>query len=173
MRVILFWLGALGFLALGQIIEGGHVGSVMQLTAAIIVFGPCLAFLFYRFGFIGFFKLWARLLSSKLENTDSDALDKLCLMSFMSGTMGAVLGLIHVMENLADSSKLGAGIAVAFVSIVYGTLPSILFTPFINESQNTKSSLVNRKTAGFYAASSFIILLFSFFTILYATSTKA
>lgn len=36
------------------------------------------------------------------------------------GILGAVLGLIHVMENLADPSKLGAGIAVAFVATVYG-----------------------------------------------------
>jgi chemotaxis protein MotA len=31
-----------------------------------------------------------------------------------------VLGLIHVMENLDDPSKLGSGIAVAFVATVYG-----------------------------------------------------
>lgn len=36
------------------------------------------------------------------------------------GILGAVLGLIHVMENLSDASKLGAGIAVAFVATVYG-----------------------------------------------------
>lgn len=36
------------------------------------------------------------------------------------GIIGAVLGLIHVMENLSDPSKLGSGIAVAFVATVYG-----------------------------------------------------
>lgn len=36
------------------------------------------------------------------------------------GILGAVLGLIHVMENLSDPSKLGSGIAVAFVATVYG-----------------------------------------------------
>lgn len=36
------------------------------------------------------------------------------------GILGAVLGLIHVMENLSDPGKLGAGIAVAFVATVYG-----------------------------------------------------
>lgn len=36
------------------------------------------------------------------------------------GILGAVMGLIHVMENLADPSKLGSGIAVAFVATVYG-----------------------------------------------------
>jgi chemotaxis protein MotA len=36
------------------------------------------------------------------------------------GIIGAVLGLIHVMENLSDPAKLGSGIAVAFVATVYG-----------------------------------------------------
>lgn len=36
------------------------------------------------------------------------------------GIIGAVLGLIHVMENLSDPSKLGPGIATAFVATVYG-----------------------------------------------------
>ncbi|MDP1652676.1 MAG: flagellar motor protein [Rhodocyclaceae bacterium] len=36
------------------------------------------------------------------------------------GIIGAVMGLIHVMENLTDPSKLGAGIAVAFVATIYG-----------------------------------------------------
>jgi chemotaxis protein MotA len=38
------------------------------------------------------------------------------------GIIGAVLGLIHVMENLSDSSKLGSGIAVAFVATIYGLM---------------------------------------------------
>ena len=38
------------------------------------------------------------------------------------GIIGAVLGLIHVMGNLSDTSKLGGGIAVAFVSTIYGLL---------------------------------------------------
>lgn len=36
------------------------------------------------------------------------------------GILGAVLGLIHVMESLSEPSRLGAGIAVAFVATVYG-----------------------------------------------------
>ena len=38
------------------------------------------------------------------------------------GIIGAVLGLIHVMSNLEDTSKLGAGIAVAFVATIYGLM---------------------------------------------------
>lgn len=36
------------------------------------------------------------------------------------GIIGAVMGLMAVMENLSDPSKLGPGIAGAFVSTVYG-----------------------------------------------------
>jgi chemotaxis protein MotA len=50
------------------------------------------------------------------------------------GILGAVLGLIHVMENLTDPSKLGAGIAVAFVSTIYGVgLANLLFYPIANK----------------------------------------
>ena len=50
------------------------------------------------------------------------------------GILGAVLGLIHVMENLTDPSKLGSGIAVAFVSTIYGVgLANLLFYPIANK----------------------------------------
>ncbi len=46
------------------------------------------------------------------------------------GIIGAVLGLIHVMSNLTDTSKLGSGIAVAFVATVYGVgLANLLLLP--------------------------------------------
>jgi chemotaxis protein MotA len=43
------------------------------------------------------------------------------------GILGAVLGLITVMANLGDPSKLGAGIATAFVATVYGVGAANLF----------------------------------------------
>jgi len=36
------------------------------------------------------------------------------------GILGAVMGLIHVMENLSDPTNLGSGIATAFVATIYG-----------------------------------------------------
>jgi chemotaxis protein MotA len=52
------------------------------------------------------------------------------------GILGAVLGLIHVMENLNDPSKLGSGIAVAFVATVYGVgSANLLFLPFSTKLQ--------------------------------------
>jgi chemotaxis protein MotA len=46
------------------------------------------------------------------------------------GIIGAVLGLMAVMQNLADPSKLGAGIAAAFTATVYGIgLANLFFLP--------------------------------------------
>ena len=44
--------------------------------------------------------------------------------------LGAVLGLIHVMENLTDPTRLGSGIAVAFVATIYGVASAnLVFLP--------------------------------------------
>jgi len=46
------------------------------------------------------------------------------------GILGAVLGLIQVMQHLTEPSKLGGGIAVAFVATVYGVgSANLIFLP--------------------------------------------
>ncbi len=50
------------------------------------------------------------------------------------GMLGAVLGLVQVMERLGEPSQLGAGIAVAFISTVYGVgFANLLFLPIANK----------------------------------------
>jgi len=50
------------------------------------------------------------------------------------GIVGAVMGLIQVMGNLSDPSRLGSGIAVAFVATVYGVgFANLLFLPIANK----------------------------------------
>lgn len=47
------------------------------------------------------------------------------------GIIGAVMGLIHVMQNLADPSLLGSGVATAFVATIYGVgLANLVLLPF-------------------------------------------
>jgi chemotaxis protein MotA len=54
------------------------------------------------------------------------------------GIIGAVLGLIAVMQNLADPSKLGHGIAAAFTATIYGIgLANLLFLPMANKLKVT------------------------------------
>jgi chemotaxis protein MotA len=50
------------------------------------------------------------------------------------GIIGAVLGLIQVMKNLANIDEVGRGIAVAFVATVYGVgSANLLFLPAANK----------------------------------------
>ena len=62
------------------------------------------------------------------------------------GILGAVLGLIHVMENLSEPSKLGAGIAVAFVATIYGVgLANLVFLPMANKLKAHIARLIVRR----------------------------
>ena len=63
------------------------------------------------------------------------------------GIIGAVLGLIHVMENLSDSSKLGGGIAVAFVATIYGLMTAnLVCIPFSTKlKQRLKEEILQKE----------------------------
>lgn len=59
------------------------------------------------------------------------------------GILGAVMGLIQVMENLSDPSKLGAGIAVAFVATIYGVgLANLFYLPIAKKLMTIINRLV-------------------------------
>jgi len=59
------------------------------------------------------------------------------------GIVGAVFGLIAVMKNLADPSKLGHGIAAAFTATIYGIASANLF--FLPIASKLKST-INRRS---------------------------
>jgi chemotaxis protein MotA len=190
----------------GQILEGGSLHSIMQFTAAVIVFGGTFGAVFLSYPFqnvLGAFKdiriiikeplrdpaeIISQLtkyankarkegilsLEKEIKNIQEPFLSKALTMAvdgvepntireameteleyldehgkvnskvFKSaggyaptiGILGAVLGLIHVMENLNDPSKLGAGIAVAFVATVYGVgSANLLFLPIATKME--------------------------------------
>lgn len=195
---------AIGAIIGGQALEGGHLSSIMQLTAFIIVaggtIGACcvqnpLSVVIKSIGSLGmvfggtpidtkntiklildlanvsrkqgllalegklkdikdpFFRKGVQLI---VDGTDPKAVHEILEIEVEHheeagvkaakvweaaggyaptvGILGAVLGLIHVMENLADPSKLGGGIAVAFVATVYGVgLANLFFLPFANK----------------------------------------
>ncbi|MFC0677051.1 flagellar motor protein [Lysobacter korlensis] len=59
------------------------------------------------------------------------------------GIIGAVLGLMAVMKNLADPSRLGQGIAAAFTATIYGIgAANLMFLPMAAKLK----SLVNAQT---------------------------
>ncbi len=62
------------------------------------------------------------------------------------GIIGAVLGLIQVMKNLANIEEVGHGIAVAFVATVYGVgAANLLFLPSGSKIKARLAAEVHRK----------------------------
>lgn len=67
------------------------------------------------------------------------------------GILGAVLGLVHVMQSLSEPTKLGAGIAVAFIATIYGVgSANLVFLPIagklkilIQEQVNMREMLID------------------------------
>ena len=60
------------------------------------------------------------------------------------GIIGAVMGLMAVMQNLADPSKLGHGIAAAFVATIYGVgIANLLLLPISNKLKGVVQARVN------------------------------
>lgn len=188
----------------GQFLEGGHLGSLLQLTAFMIVIGGTLGAVMLQSSLSVFVRgckmlkwvfktpihnfeqmahdlvAWSQLarrggllaLESAMEEQQDpfirkglqmlvDGVEPPVLRSALwidvnvyeeklkkaakvwesaggysptIGILGAVLGLIHVMENLSDPSKLGAGIAVAFVATIYGVgSANLFFLPAANK----------------------------------------
>ena len=71
------------------------------------------------------------------------------------GIIGAVLGLMAVMQNLNDPSKLGHGIAAAFTATVYGIgMANLFFLPVANklkQAVQTRSHLHEMQLEGLIA----------------------
>ena len=188
----------LAFILIGQALEGGNIGQLLQITAAFIVVGGTAGAVFLSFpiedfktaghciGVVYFgqppkfealieeiiaYAQKARkegviVLEKEAKNAShpllklgleavADGADPTLVRDMMEtqlsqmqekiaagakvlesaggysptlGIIGAVLGLIQVMQNLNDPSKLGAGIAVAFVATIYGLVVANLFT---------------------------------------------
>lgn len=89
------------------------------------------------------------ILEVEIESNEKSALDAAKIYETMGGytptigIIGAVLGLIHVMANLADPSSLGSGIATAFVATIYGVgLANLLLLPIGGKLK----SIIGRQT---------------------------
>lgn len=62
------------------------------------------------------------------------------------GIIGAVMGLMSVMKNLADPSKLGSGIAAAFIATIYGIgLANLVFLPMANKLKSLIEAQTNQR----------------------------
>lgn len=208
----------IGLLAIvgGQVLEGGHVSSLMQPTALFIVLGGTLGAVLLQNTYPVFVRAlkmlkwvwvppvivrkrtieqvmtWSQLSRREgllaLENLIPGVKDEFCQKGLQLlvdgaeperirelleveidgyeeelkqsakvwesaggysptiGILGAVMGLIHVMENLSDPTKLGPGIAVAFVATIYGVgLANLIFLPVAGKLKYHISRLVTHR----------------------------
>ncbi|MBI1748697.1 MAG: flagellar motor protein [Acidobacteria bacterium] len=73
------------------------------------------------------------------------------------GIIGAVLGLIQVMQHLDNIEEVGKGIAVAFVATIYGVgLANIVFLPAANKLKLKAKHGIKRKYAMLDAVASIV-----------------
>ena len=62
------------------------------------------------------------------------------------GIIGAVLGLIHVMQNLTDIEKVGEGIATAFVATIYGVgMANLIALPIAGKIKSSGAEITRVK----------------------------
>ena len=75
--------------------------------------------------------MWKNLnMREHADTTAAKVFEGMGIYSPTLGIIGAVLGLMAVLQNLADPSKLGHGIAAAFTATVYGIgLANLFFLP--------------------------------------------
>jgi chemotaxis protein MotA len=70
----------------------------------------------------------------EFDNRGAKVFESMGIYAPTLGIIGAVLGLIAVMGNLADPSKLGPGIATAFTATIYGIASAnMFFLPVANK----------------------------------------
>jgi chemotaxis protein MotA len=197
-------LVGVGAILLGVVLDGGDIGSLLNVPALIIVFGGTLGATLLQFPpviFIRSMKMLSWVLMPKegnllaqidkvvywsnmarkdgllgLENAlpeeedpfirkglqllvdgnDADAIRDILELDMYAkenmgiqaaglyeamggyaptiGILGAVMGLIHVMQNLTNPELLGQGIATAFVATIYGVgSANLVFLPVANK----------------------------------------
>jgi chemotaxis protein MotA len=81
------------------------------------------------------------------DNQAAKVFEAMGVYSPTLGIIGAVMGLMAVMSNLADPSKLGHGIAAAFVATIYGiAFANLLFLPMSNKLKSVIHDQIQVRT---------------------------
>lgn len=167
MRTLSLWVVVVGMLLMGAAMEGLHLNIFIQFSAAVMVFGSVAAFLLIQLGPKGLLALWSKIFDGKCDTKDVSVLERATILGFMAGGFSTITGFIHVLQNLADSSKIGAGLAVAFVGALYGMVPALLVS-ILPTKTGTPAKI--KKAAPVYVAASIALLLFSFYAAIYSLS---
>lgn len=117
-------LGA-GLILAGMLLEGGHLSSICQFTAFLMVMGPVFGFALMAYP-LSFLKVGMRILftgniGSAAQNAQvRQAFTQLGKVAIIAAFISAFIGMAHVFDHLNSPDQIGPGVAVAFVSLLYG-----------------------------------------------------
>ena len=167
MKTVLLWLGFALCVIFGVLLCGLSVTMLLQPTAALIVLVPVALYLLYSFE-AGIFRFFGRVLRREIGAEDCLVLETASTLGFLFGIFGMVIGFVMVMSRLSDPAKLGAGVAVSVISLLYGAIPAIMLLPL--RPPVRKSSVgdtTTGKSAGFMIVA-FFMMTTSFSAVLYA-----
>jgi flagellar motor component MotA len=173
---------ALAATLVGNYAQGGHLSSLTQPTAALVVFGPVVGAAVATSGVRGTLAAVTALVTpSGPEALTAASATWLAgaAGAAAGGTLAWLVGLVHAMNNLHDPSALGPGIAVAFVGVIYGVTATTGAAVFATALARRVSGAAAEAVAGVslpfaLAASgvSSLTLLSGFLTVLYASAFR-
>lgn len=164
MKIIVLWI-CFGLCIIGGMaLQGISVGVLLQPSAMVMVVLPVVVYLLYSYG-SGLPGFAARLLKQELLDTDQAVLDTVISLGFVFGAISMVAGMVMTMANLSDSSKLGAGIALSFISAIYGATPAVLLLPLRSSATPAGNNVTK---AGAFMAMVAFMLAANVMSVLYA-----
>lgn len=131
LRIPLYWLFVTFIIVAGTLLEHLPVSVIYSPVAMIIVLGPIPALLISQLGLAETFRFALRLARGETLETDARLLGLVISSAFLFAAFGVVIGNIHVMRNLGNPDSIGPGIALSFVSLIYGILVPIYLLPFL------------------------------------------
>ncbi len=104
--------------------------AFIDYPSMAIVSGCTFALLFGVFGWKGFFGSFHTLLNGNSSPEKSEGAIAFFRMgagfALAGGFLGTLIGLIHMLANMSDPSQIGAGIAVAMLTQLYGVFLAVL-----------------------------------------------
>jgi flagellar motor component MotA len=167
MRTLGMWSGIGLCLLLGTYMMGVDLETFIHPASALQVFGPMLITALFWWKPSQFPTLCRRILDQSLSKEERLRLSALSQMGYLAGCFSFIVGMIHVLQNLSEASKIGMGLAVAITSFVYGLIPSLLLLAL--PPANTKKASSSKLTL-MYGAGGVGGALLIFFVSLYSLS---